>query len=132
MDIECAKTLEVSGGSSSDTNSTRHIGIIVFEGIGLAKHRFDTLPMAGTGNFDTYRDPPIAWLQQMRGSVRRIAAICTGKPHKTLLWLVEHLAEAIRMVDAACSAANRSPNCLASTCGLRRPSIAREYNQAEA
>ncbi|AEK61692.1 GlxA family transcriptional regulator [Collimonas fungivorans] len=131
MDIECAKTLEVIDNSSS----TRHIGIIVFEGVVLAdvvgaadvfgigdklistvfpgttryavsvlsiaggmimssasvqimtsslasfgKHHFDTLLIAsGTGNFDAYRDPDlIAWLQQMRSSVRRIAAICTG------------------------------------------------------
>ncbi|GAC1324867.1 MAG: GlxA family transcriptional regulator [Collimonas sp.] len=135
MDIECTKTLEVSGDSSSDTSSTRHIGILVFEGVVLAdvvgaadvfgigdklistvfpgttryavsvlsisggmimssasvqimtsslasfgKHQFDTLIIAsGTGNFDAYRDPDlIAWLQQMRGNVRRIAAICTG------------------------------------------------------
>jgi transcriptional regulator GlxA family with amidase domain len=131
MNIECTKTLEVMDNSSS----TRHIGIIVFEGVVLAdvvgaadvfgvgdklistvfpgatryavsvmsisggmimssasvqimtsalasfdKHQFDTLLIAsGTGNFDAYRDPVlIAWLQQMRSSVRRIAAICTG------------------------------------------------------
>lgn len=132
MDIECAKTLEVSGGSSG-TSSTRQI--IVFEagvladvvgaadvsGIGdglistvfpgatryavsvlsisggmimspasvqsmtsspasVDKHQFDTpLIASGTGDFDAYRDPYlIAWLRQMRGSVRRIAAICAG------------------------------------------------------
>lgn len=43
-------------------------------------HSFDTLLIAsGTGNFDAYRDPVLLdWLQKVSGSVRRIAAICTG------------------------------------------------------
>ena len=43
-------------------------------------HPFDTLLIAsGTGNFDAYRDPHLVdWLRKASGSVRRIAAICTG------------------------------------------------------
>ncbi len=43
-------------------------------------HCFDTLLIiSGTGNFDAYNDPHlITWLQKVSGSVRRIAAICTG------------------------------------------------------
>ncbi len=43
-------------------------------------HSFDTLLIiSGTGNFDAYSDPRlISWLQNINGSVRRIAAICTG------------------------------------------------------
>ncbi|MFC5474866.1 GlxA family transcriptional regulator [Paraherbaspirillum soli] len=131
MDIGCLKTLE----AIDDSSATRHIGIIVFDGVVLADVvgaadvfgigdklistvfpgttryavsvlsiaggmvmssasvqimtaalasfddcRFDTLLIAsGTGSFDAYHDPELlAWLQKMRGNVRRIAAICTG------------------------------------------------------
>lgn len=43
-------------------------------------HSFDTLLIvSGTGNFDAYREPALlAWLQKVKGNVRRIGAICTG------------------------------------------------------
>lgn len=121
--------------SGGDSNSVRHVGIIVFEGVILAdvvgvaeifvtgdklissmfmgmtrytlsllslsggmvtsssgvqvmtdplpaqeSNHFDTLIVAsGSGNFNVYRDPHlIDWLQKASGSVRRMAALCTG------------------------------------------------------
>lgn len=55
-------------------------------------HCFDTILIAsGTGNFDAYRDPGlIGWLRDIRNSVRRIGAVCTGVFVMAAAGLLDH------------------------------------------